>query len=68
MDKIKILIVAMPSIHFFRWIENLEPSSFELYWFDVLDKGHFKTQTSITQFTNWKKKKSPLYKRRVFVI
>ncbi|RKE97987.1 glycosyltransferase [Ichthyenterobacterium magnum] len=62
MGKIKILLVAMPSIHFFRWIENLEHSSFELYWFDVLDKGYFKTQTTITQFTHWKKRKFPYIK------
>lgn len=33
----KILLVSMPSIHFFRWIENMQDSPHEFYWFDIYD-------------------------------
>lgn len=30
----------MPSIHAIRWIESLENTPFELYWFDIMDRGN----------------------------
>lgn len=53
----KILFVSMPSVHVIRWIENLKDISFELFWFDVLDKGELETLSSVRQFSGWKKRK-----------
>ncbi|MEO2070472.1 MAG: glycosyltransferase [Zunongwangia sp.] len=53
----KILFVSMPSIHFIRWIDNLKDQNWELYWFDVLDRGKIKTNIEIQQFTGWKHRK-----------
>ena len=47
----------MHSIHFTRWIENLNDSNYELYWFDVLNRGTFKTEASVVQVTGWKLQK-----------
>lgn len=49
----------MPSIHFLRWIENLNKTDYELYWFDVLNRGELKTFESVHQFTGWEKRKLP---------
>lgn len=35
----KILMVSMPCLHFFRWAEQLQDSGHEVYWFDVTDGG-----------------------------
>lgn len=56
MTKIKILFVAMPSIHFIRWIENLDTQKYELYWFDILNRHDLNTNISIYKITNWNKK------------
>lgn len=53
----KILLVSMPSLHVIRWIENLNDKNFELFWFDVLGRGKLETLNSVTQFTEWKKRK-----------
>ena len=53
----KILFISMPSIHAIRWIENLSSKSFELYWFDILDRGKLDTNIEIKQFVGWKKRK-----------
>jgi len=58
----KILFISMPSIHFIRWIQNLNETQNELYWFDVLNKGEFKGVTNVNQITNWKKRKFPRIK------
>ena len=47
----------MPSIHAKRWIENLSSKPFELYWFDILDRGRLDTNIEIQQFVEWKKRK-----------
>ena len=47
----------MQSIHAIRWIENLQDTSHELYWFDVLGRGKLETIDSVCQFTDWKKRK-----------
>jgi hypothetical protein len=40
MDKRKrILLIAMPSIHFKKWVKHLSASGHELFWFDILNKG-----------------------------
>ena len=53
----KILFISMPSVHVIRWIENLQDSSYELYWFDVLGRGKLATLDSVHQFIDWKKRK-----------
>lgn len=63
----KILFVSMPSIHVTRWIENLEGTNHELYWFDVLDRGKLNTIDSVIQFTAWKKRKMSYIKGEYFL-
>jgi hypothetical protein len=63
----KILIVSMPSIHVVRWIENLQDSEHELFWFDVLNRGNLNTIDSVCQYTNWKKRKTPHIKGEYFL-
>jgi len=58
----KILFISMPSIHAIRWIENLKNTDFELYWFDVTNKGKLKVDFNLTQFIDWKKRKIPYLK------
>lgn len=53
----KILFISMPSIHVIRWIENLKDTSFELYWFDVLNRGKLETNLPIHQIVDWKIRK-----------
>ncbi|MDO5981662.1 glycosyltransferase [Flavivirga spongiicola] len=31
----RVLLVSMPSVHFFRWIENLPSDYLELYWYNI---------------------------------
>lgn len=52
----------MPSVHVIRWIENLNDTNHEIYWFDVLGKGKLQTIYEIKQFTNWRKRKIPYIK------
>ncbi len=35
----KILMVSMPSLHFFRWTSQLQDSGHEVYWFDITGAG-----------------------------
>jgi len=63
----KILFVSMQSIHDVRWIENLKDTEHELYWFDVMGRGTFKTSMKIKQFTDWKKRKIPYVKGEFFL-
>jgi hypothetical protein len=57
----------MPSIHVIRWIENLKDTDYELYWFDILDRGKIDTLDSVYQFTNWKKRKKKHIKGEYFL-
>lgn len=63
----KVLFISMPSVHVIRWIENLKDTSLELFWFDVLGKGKLDTFASVTQFTNWKRRKIPYVKGEHFL-
>lgn len=63
----KILFVSMPCIHFYRWVENLENTSDELYWFDVLGRGKIETIGKVHQITDWKKRKIPYMKGEYFL-
>lgn len=31
----RILLVSMPSVHFFRWVDNLPSDIMELYWYNI---------------------------------
>lgn len=37
----KILMVSMPSLHFFRWTEQLKHTGYEIFWFNITDSGEF---------------------------
>lgn len=63
----KILFISMPSIHVIRWVDNLKDSGYELYWFDVTDKGKLDVTNKIHQFTNWKARKIPPIKGEYFL-
>lgn len=53
----KILMVAIPNHHFFRWANQLEQSGYEVFWFDVSSNGSNSPQIPwVTQFTHWKLK------------
>lgn len=47
----------MNSVHVKRWIENLKDTDFELFWFDILDRGKLETSLEINQIIDWKKRK-----------
>jgi glycosyltransferase involved in cell wall biosynthesis len=57
----------MPSVHVIRWIENLKDTPYELYWFDVLGRGKLDTLDSVSQYTDWKKRKVPIIKGEYFL-
>jgi len=51
----KILMVSMSSLHFFRWVEQLKDSGHEVYWFDINDGGEEISKISwVNQVVNWK--------------
>ena len=52
----KILMVSMNSIHFRRWVTQLEDSGHEVYWFDIKDQGYITSLPWMHQITDWKKR------------
>lgn len=53
----KILLVSMASLHFFRWTEQLRDSGHEVYWFDVLDGGaEVERLDFVHQKVSWKRR------------
>lgn len=52
----KILIVAMRSIHTIRWVSQLKDSGHDVYWFDILNGGYIPEWDWVTQHTNWRYK------------
>jgi hypothetical protein len=53
----KILMVSMPSLHFFRWTEQLEGSGHDVYWFDIVDGGHKVSRLNfVHQKVGWKRR------------
>lgn len=51
----KILMVSMASLHFFKWVEQLEKAGHEVYWFDVLDSKQKVERISwANQIVGWK--------------
>ncbi|HEX8575226.1 MAG TPA: glycosyltransferase [Flavobacterium sp.] len=63
----KILFVSMHSVHAIRWIENLKDTSFELFWYDVINKGKLNAMKSLTQFSNLQKRKVSHMKGEYFL-
>lgn len=62
----KILMVSMPSLHFFRWVSQLEGAGHEVFWFDIADGGTPVNRISwVQQITGWKLKRN--YPGRYFV-
>jgi hypothetical protein len=58
----KILLIALPSIHFIRWAENLSNTSHEFYWFDVIGHQYFDATLDIRKMLDWEQQKFPYYK------
>ncbi len=51
----KILTVAIPNHHFFQWVNQLESSGHEVYWFDITDGNGFSEKIGwVKQFNGWK--------------
>lgn len=47
----------MPTLHFFRWTEQLQGAGYELYWFDILDgEQTVEKLQNVEQITGWKRK------------
>ncbi len=62
----KILLISMPSLHFFRWSEQLENSGHEVYWFDIVDGSPTKRLPWVKKINGWKLK-YPNFKGRYFI-
>jgi len=62
----KILFVSMPSLHFFRWAEQLENSGHDVYWFDIVDGEPTNRLPWVKKINNWKVK-FPKFKGRYFI-
>lgn len=53
----KILMVAIPNHHFFQWVNQLENSGHDVFWFDVTDGGPKSNKIKwVTQIKGWKLK------------
>ena len=53
----KILMVAIPNHHFFQWVNQLEVSGFDVYWFDITASGNPVERINwVKQIRNWKLK------------
>lgn len=62
----KILMVSIPSLHFFRWTNQLQDTGHEVYWFDITGMSKPVSKISwIQQKVDWKLKWN--YPRRIFV-
>ena len=62
----KILMVSIPTLHFFRWVNQLQGSGHEVYWFDITGMSRTVSKISwIKQKVDWKLKWN--YPSRVFI-
>ncbi|KAA5822442.1 glycosyltransferase [Algibacter amylolyticus] len=62
----KILLVSMPSLHFFRWTEQLENSGHDVYWFDIVDGNPTNRLPWVNKINGWRLK-YPNLKGRYFI-
>ena len=50
-------MVAIPNHHFFQWVNQLEASGFDVYWFDITASGTAVDRISwVKQIRDWKQK------------
>lgn len=64
--KKKILMVSMPTLHFFRWTNQLEESGYEVFWFDITGMSDRVEKIDwVHQKNNWKLKWD--YPKRTFI-
>lgn len=56
----------MPSLHFFRWTEQLENSGHEVYWFDIVDGSPTQRLPWVKKINGWKQK-YPNFRGRYFI-
>lgn len=62
----KILMVSIPSLHFFRWANQLKDAGHEVYWFDITGMSKPVEKISwINQKVDWKLKWE--YPGRIFI-
>ncbi|MFV5686300.1 glycosyltransferase family 4 protein [Flavobacterium sp. GB2R13] len=73
----KILMVSMPNLHFFRWTEQLQGAGHEIFWFDINDsRKKVERLDGVKQIVGWKlrwdfpgrtfvKQKSPTFYRLI---
>lgn len=62
----KILMVSMPTLHFFRWANQLQTAGNEVYWFDITGMSKPVAKISwIQQKVGWKLKWD--YLGRIFI-
>jgi len=62
----KILMVSMSSIHFFRWTEQLKNAGHQVFWFDILGSGRKVEKINwVHQFVDWKLRWN--YPGRIFI-
>ncbi|BDU23548.1 glycosyltransferase family 4 protein [Flavobacterium sp. GSB-24] len=51
----KILMVSIPNHHFFQWVDQLQESGHEVYWFDISSSTDKAQRTKwLNQINNWK--------------
>jgi len=59
-------MVSMPSLHFFRWTDQLKDSGHEVYWFDITGMSSKVSRLNwVNQKVNWKLKYH--YPGRIFI-
>ena len=53
----KIVMVSMPTLHFFRWSSQLKDAGHEVYWFDITGMSTPVAKINwVTQYVDWKLK------------
>ncbi len=62
----RILMVSMNSIHFQRWVSQLENSEHDIFWFDIKDGAKVSSLKWVTSFQGWRHK-FPKLKGRTFI-
>lgn len=59
-------MVSMPTLHFFRWTDQLKNSDHEIYWFDIVDGSPTKKLPWVKKVNGWKVR-YPYAKGRYFL-
>jgi glycosyltransferase involved in cell wall biosynthesis len=53
----KIVMVSMPTLHFFRWTDQLKNAGHDVFWFDISGMSpNVEKLNWVNQYTNWKLK------------